>query len=360
MKRIISLMLALAALFTLAACSKKEEKSDNTEPETADVTSGTVGGWEIPASPEVTDKEKALLDKALEKLVGATYTPVACLGEQVVAGTNHALLCRTAPVVPNAQETYTVVILYEDLQGGAEITDVKNFDAEANLNAVPGGWSQPASPVLTEEVKKAFDKALEGFTGVNYEPVALVSEQVVAGMNYCVACRSTVVYPGAESTYSLVYIYADLQGGAEITDIVTLEQEESSSGMGIGNPFVDYETLADAAKAAGFELKAPESLEGYDEHIVQVMNGKMIQEIFRSGEDRLLIRKQAGAEDISGDYGTYDNIRDVKAGDLTVNFRGNGNSVNTAIWTKDGYSFAVMSDKAMTEQAMKDLIAEIA
>ena len=41
--------------------------------------------------------------------------------------------------------------------------------------------------------------------------------QVVSGTNYCLLCEITPVTPNAEATYALVTVYADLNGGAEIT-----------------------------------------------------------------------------------------------------------------------------------------------
>ena len=119
-------------------------------------------------------------------------------------------------------EKYGIVILYENLDGNVEITDVFEFDAETNINGLDGGWEQTESPVMTEEAQAAFDKAMEGFVGTDYVPVAFLSSQLVSGMNYCFLCEATVVYPGAETTYALVYVYQDLEGKAEITDIVNL------------------------------------------------------------------------------------------------------------------------------------------
>ena len=87
-----------------------------------------------------------------------------------------------------------------------------------------GSWTRAASPVITEEAKKVCDKAFEGWEGVNYEPIALLKTQVVAGMNYCVLCEATVVVPDAEPTYAVVYIYEDLEGNAQITDILNFEE----------------------------------------------------------------------------------------------------------------------------------------
>ena len=63
-----------------------------------------------------------------EGLVGVGYTPVAYLGSQVVAGTNHAFLCQAVTVVPDAVPRWTVVFLYEDLQGNVSLMNIADFD----------------------------------------------------------------------------------------------------------------------------------------------------------------------------------------------------------------------------------------
>ena len=229
MKKLIALMLCAAAVFATSVLGlTAEAKSAEASPEIASQeTEQTVGGWRRAESPVVTDELKAKLEKALDGMLGADYTPVAYLGSQLVAGTNYKFLCRVAPVVPGAVETFAIVTLYEDLDGQLRITEVQDFAAETNLSGapLPGGWAQAESPVVTDELQAVFEKALEGLLGVEYVPVALVSSQVVAGMNYCFLCESTVVYPGAETTYALVCVYKDLQGNAEITDIVVLAED---------------------------------------------------------------------------------------------------------------------------------------
>ena len=62
-------------------------------------------------------------------------------------------------------------------------------------------------------------KAVEGLTGCVYEPIALLASQVVAGMNYCLLCRLTVVYPDAQPTYALVYVYQNIEGVCELARV---------------------------------------------------------------------------------------------------------------------------------------------
>ena len=93
------------------------------------VTGGPMGGWQDMV-PAVTEESQKALENALEKLVGAEYKEIACLRTQIVAGTNYCLLCEITPVVPNAESHYAIVIVYEDLDGNAQITDVFDFLAE--------------------------------------------------------------------------------------------------------------------------------------------------------------------------------------------------------------------------------------
>ena len=88
-----------------------------------------------------------------------------------------------------------------------------------------GGWTRSADLKLTEDAKKAFDKAMDGLTGVNYVPIGLLATQTVAGTNYRILCEATVVYPGAEMYYSIVTVYEDLEGNASILSIANMETE---------------------------------------------------------------------------------------------------------------------------------------
>ena len=69
---------------------------------------------------------------------------------------------------------------------------------------------------------------MEGLLGVKYEPLALLSTQLVSGTNYCFLCEGTTVTPGEPASLYLVKVYADLQGGAEILEITGFEAEEAA------------------------------------------------------------------------------------------------------------------------------------
>lgn len=114
MKRIIALI--VAALLAIAVASAEAPLS---------------GGWTPSEDPTVTEEVQTLFDKAMEGLVGVGYVPVAYLGSQVVAGTNHCILAQATVVYPDAAPRYVLIYLYEALDGSVEIMNIADLDIGA-------------------------------------------------------------------------------------------------------------------------------------------------------------------------------------------------------------------------------------
>lgn len=90
-----------------------------------------LGCWRPSEDPTVTEELKAIFEKGTETLTGASYIPVAYLGSQLVAGTNHAFLCQAVTAYPGALVTvpaYAMVYLYEDLSGNVSILSIADYD----------------------------------------------------------------------------------------------------------------------------------------------------------------------------------------------------------------------------------------
>ena len=98
------------------------------------------------------------------------------------------------------------------------IVDVTNEEAGGQV-AVTGGWQAAEDTAVTESQKALFEKLV----GVKYEPVAYLASQVVSGKNHCFLAKATVVRPGAEPHYTLVYIYDDLQNNLEILSVKDID-----------------------------------------------------------------------------------------------------------------------------------------
>ena len=181
------------------------------------------GSWKRASDPTLTPKVKKLFEKAFADLEGVSYTPYALLATRTTAsGMEYRVLSKATGCYPDAQEEYVVVTLKRGLLGRAEILDIGDPLCQTDLDYEPGAvgtWQEADSPALTEDAKAAFEKATEGFVGVDYVPVALLSEQVVAGTNYRILCEATTVYPGAEMHYAVVDVYVSLEGNANILSV---------------------------------------------------------------------------------------------------------------------------------------------
>ena len=126
MKKLIAILLCTLMLLVAVACNVKVETSESleveelpeteTQPETEPVTGTKVGGWTIAEDTAMTDKLKAIFEKALEGNLGVKYTPIACLGTQVVAGTNYCFLAQGTVVYPDAVPQFKLVYVYADLE----------------------------------------------------------------------------------------------------------------------------------------------------------------------------------------------------------------------------------------------------
>ncbi len=235
MKNITSKLIALGltgalAVVSFTACSKAKETTAETTADTVvEKMSGekTVGGWSVPQDTKITEEELKIFNKAIEGLTGVGYEPVAYLGSQVVAGTNHCFLCKSTVVYPGATNRYTLVYIYEKFDGTEEILKFEDVTlpgtADADGTPIAGGWSYAEDPAVEGKVSEVVGKATGKLLGAEYEPVAYIGSQVVAGINHAVLCRITAVTPDADAGYSLVYIYEDLEGNCEVTGTSDIE-----------------------------------------------------------------------------------------------------------------------------------------
>lgn len=235
MKNITSKLIALGltgalAVVSFTACSKAKETTAETTADTVvEKMSGDkrVGGWSVPQDTKITEEELKIFNKAIEGLTGVGYEPVAYLGSQVVAGTNHCFLCKSTVIYPGATNRYTLVYIYEKFDGTEEILKFEDVTlpgtADADGTPIAGGWSYAEDPAVEGKVSEVVGKATGKLLGAEYEPVANIGSQVVAGINHAVLCRITAVTPDADAGYSLVYIYEDLEGNCEVTGISDIE-----------------------------------------------------------------------------------------------------------------------------------------
>ena len=233
MRRLFTVTLGILCVASIMGCGAKANNTESqattasqesTLTKEAEEISETnestpiTGGWAINNDFDGIDDANAMLafEKATEDLDGYRYDVVAVLGSQIVAGTNYLYLCRAEMVVPDAKPEYVILKVYEDLEGNAEIT--------GSLRLLEGkeGWEyNDANPYMdeNEEVKVAFDKALEGLTGVEYKPIAYIGHK---DNSYAVLTKITIVLVEPMTSLSVVYITAT-ESGAMIDNIYDID-----------------------------------------------------------------------------------------------------------------------------------------
>lgn len=109
----------------------KLNAADEQDGEDVAVEDGPVaGGWTVSDDYTITSEIEQLLWTALDSYQTGTitiaYVPVAYLGSQVVAGTNHAILCKASEI--NKGSSWVIIYLYEDLQGDVSIMNIADFE----------------------------------------------------------------------------------------------------------------------------------------------------------------------------------------------------------------------------------------
>ena len=135
----------------------------------------------------------------------------------------------------------------------------------------------------------------------------------------------------------------------------------SSESTQIPNPFTEYDSLQEAAKAVGFDLTAPESLDGYPDVYYRVdAEDKLLEVQYRNESNEICIRKAPGDSDISGDYNTYQNNAEKDIAGRSVTLRSADSVYYGAVWTKDGYSYSVYSDFGLSLDEITDIIIAVA
>ncbi len=323
------------------------------------------GGWEVNTGSTSISKNaaaKAAFKKATAGLLGVSYQPIAVLGTQAVAGTKYAILCKATPVIPDAAPDITIMYIYENVDGTVDINGFQTIISGGDK----GGFKANTGKFTIKNKKNkavysAYKKAMKELVGVDYKPVLYLGSQNKSGSNYMILCRSKAVYPNAPYEWSLVTVSKSAKGKVKLGDVQTLElgntdEKITGDNTQIPNPWQEYKTVSEAAKAAGISFSAPEKLEGYKVSHVQTMDG-IVELRYSNGSNEIRVRKGKGTNDISGDYNVYKNVSEKKIGGNTVTLKGNGDGVSSATWTNGTYSCSIFSENELTNKLVESIVA---
>lgn len=201
--------IGLLLVATCVGCGKEEKEEEM-----------ITGGYSISETVAGTLPENAL--RAFNNATNndGKYVPLACMGTQVVAGTNYMILTKT-------EEKLVVLVIYEDLNQTATITNTYDFNLTDyitnNTNVtdntnLAGGWNVPSEgnlDAMPQQLATAWSEAFLDFKEISLEPLACLGTQVVAGTNYAMLARGTL--DGETLNLYMVIIYNDLDNNASVT-----------------------------------------------------------------------------------------------------------------------------------------------
>ena len=122
------------------------------------------------------------------------------------------------------------------------------------------------------------------------------------------------------------------------------------------NPMTECSSLEDASGITGFDMSVPDSISGEGISSILVYSGSMIEVNYGNN---CYIRKEAGSEDISGDYSEYGFTKDISVGDITVTMKGYGDLIKLATWNNEGFTYALHIEKGMTLDEVKGILDSI-
>lgn len=357
---------AMAALIAMSCTAFSAFADDSIElADDSGYTEFLAGGWEVNTGSTSISKNaaaKAAFKKATAGLLGVSYQPIAVLGTQVVAGTKYAILCKATPVIPDAAPDITIMYIYENVDGTVDIDGFQTIISGGDK----GGFKANTGKFTIKNKKNkavysAYKKAMKELVGVDYKPVLYLGSQNKSGSNYMILCRSQAVYPNAPYEWSLVTVSKSAKGKVKLGDVQTLElgntdEEITGDNTQIPNPWQEYKTVSEAAKATGISFSAPEKIEKYTVSYVRALDG-IVEVRYSNGSNEIRVRKGKGTNDISGDYNVYKNVSEKKIGGNTVTLKGNGDGVSSATWTNGTYSCSIFSENELTNKLVESIVA---
>lgn len=171
------------------------------------------------------------------------------------------------------------------------------------------------------------------------------------------ACAMLVIGVGL---FAMIQQRGNIVDNPVLSGTQTEEAADTSDLTQYCNPYAEYDTLAEAEKAAGFDITVPDSYGGYTEPYYAVIEGKILEVQYYNGDDRgMVIRKSRGSEDISGDFNEFDNITETEVNGNTVTIKGSGDEFSLALWVSGDYSYSVSVSSGISENALKEIIEKI-
>lgn len=142
-------------------------------------------------------------------------------------------------------------------------------------------------------------------------------------------------------------------------DTITINPDaktEDGDSSQIPNPLTGHESLAELAKAVGFDIKAPTVPAGYEADAYIDISGELAEVFYVKGDDTLVYRVSRGEGDNSGNCNTYSTKKTVDVNGVSVELRGN-DKVNVATWSNGGFAYSVSAKQGISETEVAAVVS---
>lgn len=284
---------------------------------------------DVPAgkAPRSAPAEKALVDAAAEKAPGKVlrFTPERV---RALAGVGIAACLLVAGAIVFARP---------------EMLGLNN----------PG----PGEPAMTQD-QTTDTAAPEEATPEAAMPEDVAADSEDAGVMAASESAVMALSDDGDQGAPLARAVQDADEGAVAQDAVAA----SGAVATLANPWQECASMAQAESLAGFSFAISDSAlpEGYgpEAAYIQVIAGAMLEVDYTGARGgSVCLRKAVGTDDVSGDYNSYDLTQMSRIAGQDVTLRGAENAWYVATWTRDGYSFAVVSTSALTTSQVETIVA---
>lgn len=152
-----------------------------------------IGGYVIKVTTELSEKVKEGFNKIFSGIVGASYRPIAYLGDKLVNGTNHAILAEQTLITGKDVKSVVLIVLNEKAnEDGPSVFSLVEIKTYLSNGGAMGGVNISPMTDIPESALAEYNKHFAGFLGGYNKPFALLATQVVHGVAYYFAVESTM------------------------------------------------------------------------------------------------------------------------------------------------------------------------
>ena len=263
----------------------------------------------------------------------------ACL--VVVAVVYGALQNKIQPDSPNKYSTDSVVV--ETTEKSSEIT-TKNQESTQSVES--------ATEITTS---KSVEKNTEMTTARKiYEKNAVVEKRESSTTSETKKVNAEITTEKTTQTEKLYMTSINEDNEVAEQSIDSIEGEPMLKTA--SSPSVD-----ELKENVNINAKMPDKIKNYMSCSYSVAFSNMVEIQYSNGSDNILYRLEKGevAEDISGDYNIYENIKKLTVDNIEVTIKGNEDVYKVAVWYKNGVNYSLSSEQGLKMEDIQNLINEI-